>query len=191
MYVYELLFASTWRRTGFPRKIGLYTGPILISVCESIRINSNPISEELFTKCFFEVWETVSNDALQNPGNYKPGYIHIRTLLAFHVFFSEQVDVAIFETNSGGAHDATNIVKPSVVGITKLGIDLVSTLGPTIESISWHKSGIFKSKVPAFSSLQDPAATTVLKERAAEKLAHLTFIDVDDRLPVDSFNPRV
>jgi len=165
--------------------------PFLISVRESIRINSSPISEALFTKYFFEVWDKLSNDALQNPGTYKPGYNQVLTLLAFHVFFSEQVDVAIFETNSGGTYDATNIVKPNVVGITRLGIDHVSTLGSTIESIAWHKSGIFKSQIPAFSSLQVPAATAILQERAAEKFAQLTFVGVDDRLPADTVKPMV
>ncbi|KAF4637067.1 hypothetical protein G7Y89_g1008 [Cudoniella acicularis] len=165
--------------------------PFLISVRESIRINSNPISDAAFAKYFFEVWDKLSNDALQNPGTYRPGYNQFLTLLAFHVFFSEQVDVAIFETNSGGTHDATNIVKPNVVGITRLGIDHVSTLGSTIESIAWHKSGIFKYQVPAFSSIQVPAATTVLKKRATEKLSQLNFVNVDDKLPADVFKPVV
>jgi folylpolyglutamate synthase len=107
------------------------------------------------------------------------------------VFFSKQVDVAIFETNSGGTYNATNIVKPNVVGITRLGIDHVSTLGSTIDSIASHKSGIIKPYIPAFSSLQVPAATTVLKKRATEKFAQLTFVDTDDRLPADAFKPTV
>ncbi len=178
-------------RTGFPRKIGLYTAPHLISVRECFRINSKPISEASFTKYAFEVFDALSNDADQNPGTYRPGHSHVLTILAFHVFFSESVDVAIFETNCGGTNDATNIVRPKVVGITKIGIDHISTLGSTIESIASHKSGIFKFQIPAFSSLQVPAATIVLEQRAAEKFTQLTFVNMNDKIPPDKFGPSV
>ena len=37
--------------------IGLYTSPHLIAVRERIRVNGVPISEELFAKFFFDVWD--------------------------------------------------------------------------------------------------------------------------------------
>ena len=36
---------------------GLYTSPHLVAVRERIRVNGKPISEELFAKFFFEVWD--------------------------------------------------------------------------------------------------------------------------------------
>lgn len=42
--------------------IGLYTSPHLCAVRERIRINGEPISEELFAKYFFEVWEKLEQD---------------------------------------------------------------------------------------------------------------------------------
>lgn len=172
-------------RTEFPQKIGLYTSPHLTSVRECLRINFEPISEELFTKYFFEVWEKLSEDALQNPKKIPTGFLQLMTLISFHTFFREEVDVAILETNSGGTYDATNIAKPNVVGITRLGIDHVQTLGSTIESIAWHKSGIFKPGIPAFSSIQEPAATAVLQERASEKGVQLSIVNVDDMLSAE------
>lgn len=41
-----------------PGKVGLYTSPHLRSVRERIRIDHKPISEELFARYFFEVWDT-------------------------------------------------------------------------------------------------------------------------------------
>jgi folylpolyglutamate synthase/dihydropteroate synthase len=41
---------------------GLYTSPHLCAVRERIRINGEPISEELFAKYFFEVWEKLEQD---------------------------------------------------------------------------------------------------------------------------------
>lgn len=34
--------------------------------------------------------------------------------------------------------------KPVACGVTSLGMDHVSTLGGTLESIAWQKAGIFK-----------------------------------------------
>ena len=60
------------------------------------------------------------------------------------MFISEQVNIAIFKTNYSGTYNATNIVKPNVVRITKLGINYINVLSLTIESIAKHKLGIFK-----------------------------------------------
>lgn len=42
---------------GAERRVGLYTSPHLVAVRERIRVNGEPISEENFTKYFFEVWD--------------------------------------------------------------------------------------------------------------------------------------
>ena len=74
-----------------------------------------------------------------------PQYFRFLTLMAFHVFMKENVDVAIMEVGIGGAHDATNIIeKPIVCCISALGYDHQNILGDSIEDIAWHKSGIFK-----------------------------------------------
>jgi folylpolyglutamate synthase len=57
----------------------------------------------------------------------------------------ENVDVAILEVGVGGEYDSTNIIEnPIVCGITALGLDHVTVLGNTIDSIAWHKAGIIK-----------------------------------------------
>ena len=47
---------------------GLYTSPHLVAVRERIRINGEPISEELFTKYFFEIWDKLqANTTVSSP----------------------------------------------------------------------------------------------------------------------------
>lgn len=43
-------------------KTGLYTSPHLLEVRERIRIDGQPISKELFTKYFFEVWNLLEEN---------------------------------------------------------------------------------------------------------------------------------
>ena len=74
-----------------------------------------------------------------------PAYFAFLTIMAFHVFLQEKIDVAIIEVGIGGQYDSTNLIcKPVVCGVTSLGLDHISILGDTIEKIAWSKGGIFK-----------------------------------------------
>jgi folylpolyglutamate synthase len=162
------------------------------NIRERIRINGEPISEELFTRRFFEVWDKLPDRA--TPLLDIPRYLQLLALTSYHVFILEKVDVAIYETHLGGEFDATNIVRnPVVTAVTSIAMDHVKLLGPTVEDIAWHKAGIFKPGSLAFSALQLPAVTTVLQERAAEKEVVLEFVDVDSALPTNavSLKPKV
>lgn len=171
-------------RTGYPRKIGLYTSPHLIRVEERIRINSRPISKENFVKYVFEVWDRLSQ---QTDDLQAPRYLQLLFLVSIHTFINEGVDVAIYETHHGGEFDATNVIqKPVATGITRIGMDHVEQLGPSIEDIAWHKAGILKQGTPAFSSPQEPSVATVLQKRANEKNVALKVIDVSSSLPASA-----
>lgn len=157
-------------------KIGLYTSPHLKTVRERIMINGKPISEELFVKYFFEVWNRLNeskSDAEIFPhmgDGIKPAYFRYLTLLCFHTFVSEGVDTAIFEVGVGGEYDSTNVFEsPTACGISALGIDHTIMLGNTIEEIAWNKSGIFKKNAYCFSVPQPESALNVIQERAVEK----------------------
>ncbi|QSS62782.1 folylpolyglutamate synthase [Histoplasma capsulatum] len=167
-------------RTGFPSRIGLYTSPHLKCIRERIQIDNQPITEDMFERYFFEVWECLTSSEIAR----LPRYLQLLALLAFHTFVKENVDAAIFETHHGGEYDATNVIsKPVVTGITSLGMDHISQLGPTIEDIAWHKAGVFKTGTPAFSILQEDGLRAVLEKRAAEKGVSLTFVSANDALP--------
>uniref|UniRef100_A0A7N6B5W1 Folylpolyglutamate synthase n=1 Tax=Anabas testudineus TaxID=64144 RepID=A0A7N6B5W1_ANATE len=147
---------------------GFYSSPHLVQVRERIRINGQPIGKELFTKYFWQVYGRLyeTKDA---HGGTMPAYFRFLTILAFHVFLQEKVDLAVIEVGIGGAYDCTNIIRrPWVCGISSLGIDHTQILGDTTEKIAWQKGGIFKSGVPAFTVKQPEEAMAVLKDRAKE-----------------------
>lgn len=179
-------------RTGFPKRIGLYTSPDLQCIRDRIQIGDQPISEDLFTHYFFEVWEKLMphhhevGESAEQPAR-QPRYLQFLALLAFHTFIREEVDAAIFETHHGGEYDATNVIRtPVVTGITSLGMDHIAQLGPTIENIAWHKAGIFKAGAPAFSVTQEAGVADVLRDRATErKSTDLTFVSTNMSLPAN------
>lgn len=169
------------------RKIGLYTSPHLRFVRERIQINNQPLSEEVFAKYFFEIWDRM-DDAARAKGlpadrTAKPAYFRYLTLMAFHTYLREGVDTAIIECGVGGEYDSTNIlVTPTVTGITSLGIDHVAMLGDTIGEIAWHKAGIMKPGVPAFTVQQPPPAQEIVEQRATEKSVILQTVPINPLL---------
>lgn len=106
-------------------KTGLFTSPHLMSVTERIKLMGIPISKQLFTKYFWEVY-----DALQkrkDSENDLPSYFTFLQIMAFYIFVKENVDVAIIEVGIGGQFDTTNIIRNTeIVGITgKIFISLL------------------------------------------------------------------
>ncbi|KAI2471317.1 FolC bifunctional protein [Annulohypoxylon bovei var. microspora] len=179
---------------GVPRKIGLFTSPHLIAVRERIKINGASVSEDLFARHFFEVWDKLGEaEATEGPKVLEPElgipmpprpvYSRYLTLMSYHLFLQEGIDAAVYETGIGGEFDATNIVEhPVVSGISTLGVDHVFALGDTAEKIAWHKAGIMKTGSAAFTIEQVPVATQVLQDRAKEKGVSLKVLEVDPRL---------
>ncbi|EEU39597.1 uncharacterized protein NECHADRAFT_4290, partial [Fusarium vanettenii 77-13-4] len=178
----ESFLRAYGKRAGFPRKTGIYTSPHLIYPEERIRLDFQPIDQNLFARYFFEVW-----NALTGSSETLPRYLQLLALVSFHTFIREGVEAAIVETHHGGEYDATNVIEHPILSvITTLGMDHVKQLGPTIEDIAWHKAGIFKTGSPALSSLQEASAAEVLRSRSSEKGVNLEFVELNSTLPEDA-----
>ncbi|NXL89499.1 FOLC protein, partial [Alectura lathami] len=144
------------------------SSPHLVQVRERIRINGQPLSKELFSKYFWLVYHRLQETKDEAHGGM-PAYFRFLTIMAFHVFLQEKVDLAVMEVGIGGAYDCTNIIRtPVVCGVSSLGIDHTSILGDTVEKIAWQKGGIFKPGVPAFTVPQPERSLEVLRDRAQE-----------------------
>ncbi|KAG8689082.1 Folylpolyglutamate synthetase [Ceratobasidium sp. 423] len=161
---------SLLRKAAPHLKIGLCTSPHLVSVRERIRIDGKIISEEDFTRFFFEVWDklegTKNVGVTQDPESILT-YLKMVLLVTFHTFLCLGVDATILEVAVGGRFDITNVVpKPVVTGITALGIDHTNLLGKTLPEIAWQKAGIFKAGVPAYTLNQPPEALEVVQQEA-------------------------
>lgn len=128
----------------------MFTSPHLQQVRERIRINGAPLSEQLFAKYYYEVF-----DKLLQRHDKMPTYFRFLTLMALHVFIKERVHCAVMEVGIGGRYDSTNILQlPRVCGVTSIGLDHQAILGHTVEEIAWHKAGIMKSQVPCLPAQQ-------------------------------------
>ncbi|KAL2553119.1 Folylpolyglutamate synthase [Forsythia ovata] len=151
------------RECGF--RTGLFTSPHLIDVRERFRLDGLDIAEDKFLHYFWECWNQLKENVTDDLP--MPPLFQFLTVLAFKIFSSEKIDVAVFEVGIGGSDDSTNVIKdPVVCGISPLGMDHMETLGDTLGLIASHKAGIFKPQVPAFTVPQLSEAMNVLEERA-------------------------
>lgn len=98
-----------------------------------------------------------------------PAYFKFVTILGFHVFVAEKVDVAVLEVGIGGESDCTNIVRNvGTVGITSLALEHTDLLGNTLEEIAWQKAGIIKPCSSIFTHVTQPECLQVIRQRAKE-----------------------
>ncbi|KAK0660121.1 Mur ligase [Cercophora samala] len=181
--------------------VGVYTSPHLVDQRERISLlsaqgNGLMISEEKFAKYVNLVWDSMTDEAkrqlgsgakaeeeLEGPGT-KPFYFRFLTIVALRAFVDEGVRDAVVECGIGGEYDSTNVLPGESVTaavVTQLGIDHVGMLGDTVEKIAWHKAGIFKRGVKAFT-IRHPRETVgeVLRERAREKGAGLVEVSEEE-----------
>ena len=194
-YVDSILTQYRRKHPSILSKTGLYISPHLVAVRERIRINGSPISEALFAKYFFDVWDRLdaskATAGTDSSADTKPSYARYLTLMSWHVFMQERVDAAVYETGIGGEYDATNLIpRPVASGITTLGIDHTFALGDTIDKIAWHKAGIMKHGSPAFTVPQEDLAMKILRERATEKDVKLTELGIHPSMEDINIRPK-
>ncbi|XP_060527123.1 folylpolyglutamate synthase, mitochondrial [Cylas formicarius] len=156
-------------------KTGFYSSPHLLEVRERIRINGRPISQEKFARHFWRIYNTLESQ--KSTPHDMPLYFRFLTIMAFHVFLSEKVDVAIVEVGIGGEFDCTNVIRKTVVGgITPLDVDHTTLLGNSIESIAWNKAGIMKPGGYVFTAPQPESVMKVLEQRSIERQCTLNVV---------------
>lgn len=172
-------------------KTGFYSSPHLLEVRERIRLNGRPLSRQQFAKYFWECYnlieqfknqDTVNNGTVEDlhKKRHLPSYFQFLTLMAFHVFLQEKIDVAVVEVGIGGTYDSTNIIpNPVVCAISSIGYDHMDILGDTLSKIAWNKGGICKPGRPVFTVAQPADAMSTLIARAVELKASSIQVSPD------------
>lgn len=132
-------------------KVGCYTSPHILTYNERIRLQQQPVSDELLCQAF----EAID----QARGSLPLTYFEFGTLAALLIFVQQRVDVAVLEVGLGGRLDAVNVIDADVAVITSIDIDHVDWLGPDRESIAREKAGIMRAERPAIIAFDDPPAS--------------------------------
>ncbi|MDP6339341.1 MAG: folylpolyglutamate synthase/dihydrofolate synthase family protein [Candidatus Marinimicrobia bacterium] len=161
------LIASILWESGL--KVGLYTSPHLIHFNERIRVNDQHISDD-------EIVQFVKKHK-NDIDRIESTFFETTTVMAFHHFASQNVDVAVIETGLGGRLDSTNVLKPDITVITPIALDHREILGQDILTIAGEKGGILKENIPLILAPQE----TVVRE-------YILQITGENSVPVHSVN---
>jgi dihydrofolate synthase/folylpolyglutamate synthase len=152
-------------------RTGLFTSPHLISYRERIRVNGEMIGQPEVADGFNAIREMIRD------WDPHPTFFEITTALALDHFKKRDCELVVLETGLGGRLDATNAVAPVVSVLTPIGYDHQKWLGNTLEKIAGEKAGIIKLHVPVVSAQQETAAEKVIRDRARECEAPLSFVN--------------
>ncbi len=148
--------------------VGLYTSPHLIRINERIRINGEPISDELFAATYAHVHKIAERLVEEVKLPWHPSFFETVTAIAFECFARQKLDIAVLEVGMGGRLDATNIVDPLLSIITDIDLDHQKFLGDTIAAIAGEKAGIMRAGKPTITLPQHPQANEVLGKTMIE-----------------------
>lgn len=174
-YIASILTAS-----GF--QTGLYTSPAL-SVCnERIRINGEPVTEDMIERESRRVAA-----AEEEAGVSLTGFDRM-TATAFCIYEACGVDYAVLEAGLGGRKDSTNVVNARVAVLTAISLDHTAVLGSTYEEIAAEKCGVIKEGQTVISHPQRPEVMEIIEDTCARKHARLIRVE-NCQIEQRSFSP--
>ncbi len=136
-------------------KVGRYSSPAVSDPKEVIRIDEEPVSEELYIEAAQRVIDTGEDATV----------FEFETAMAFYIFEKIKCDAAVIETGMGGRDDATNVLKePAAVILTSISLDHMRYLGNDVEAIAQNKCGIIRDGCPVISSCSNKDIKIIDKE---------------------------
>lgn len=116
--------------------VGLFTSPHFVSPKERISVLNNSNNFEAMDTFFDTKFAEHSNEVKNL------SYFEFLTLFAYSYFQWQKTDFEIWEAGLGGRLDATKLVNPDYVVLTKIDFDHAEILGKTKEKICIEKLGM-------------------------------------------------
>ena len=150
-------------------RCGVTTSPHLVSWCERIRIQGEPIAVETLRSQL---------QALQ-PLNERHRLTPFELLVtaAFLEFQRRACELLVLEVGLGGRLDATTAhPHRPVIAVASIGLDHCEHLGNNLTAIAMEKAAAIPPYATVISGAQDPAVQTVLDETCRKQQANLTWV---------------
>lgn len=145
---------------------GGFTSPHLERVEERFTIHGVALDSHDFTDAVGDIaWFVVGYETTNGT---EVTYFEVTAALAFSIFATATVDVAVVEVGLGGRLDATNVLDAAVSVITGIDIDHTEYLGTSIAAIAAEKAAILKELGTIVTGSLPPDALDVVAGRVAD-----------------------
>lgn len=152
---------------GTEHKVGLVTSPHILSFNERIRIQGEPISDDVLARAmeaikpeFDAVETTLTSKEYISP-------MGIQAAVALDIFKDAGVTFQVMECGKGVAFDDVNNVPHKYGVINRIFLEHTRELGNTLSEIAENKSAIITgNEVAVFTAEQEPEVLKILRDRA-------------------------
>lgn len=148
-------------------RVGCYTSPHLLRYNERVRLNGEPVSDQVLCEAFERIDQARGETSLT--------YFEFGTLAAMDIFARADLGVVVLEVGMGGRLDAVNLQDADVALVTAIDVDHAAWLGDDREAIGREKAGVFRPQCPAVCS--DPKPPLSLLQYARELGTELYRLD--------------
>ena len=128
-----------------PLSVGRFNSPHLLSIRDSIVINSKPVAADVYHQVRDEV------EKLNQELGTQASKFEVLTSTAMMVFERLKLDIVVMEVGMGGRLDATNAIPDQAVAVsalTSVDLDHQGFLGNTVTDIAREKVGIARRGKP-------------------------------------------
>ena len=166
---------SCLRAAGFTSS--RYTSPHLVALNERFLVNGRLADDAALDSAAARVAAVAPADLT---------FFEALTACGFLIFSEAKTDWTILETGLGGRLDATNICRPALSVITRIGLDHCDWLGDTIEKIAAEKGGIVKPGAPVVLGRNETAVRRVIEDIAKSRGAPFFYapdLASEDEIP--------
>jgi dihydrofolate synthase/folylpolyglutamate synthase len=150
-----------------------YTSPHLERLEERFVIGEREVGTGELSTAAATVQTVVGRLIAEGVLSGPPTFFECATAIAFELFRTHAVGIAVLEVGLGGRLDATNIVSPIAAAITSIDFDHQAQLGNDLTSIAREKAGIIKPRIPVVCGPLPVEADRVMVETCRERGARL------------------
>jgi dihydrofolate synthase/folylpolyglutamate synthase len=156
--------------------VGMITSPHLVSYRERMRVNGRAIPEADLLRILDELAPEIDaiEATLSDQQYFSPQGIFLA--IALRWWDEQHVNAAVLEVGRGGRFDDIAVVPNRLSLFTPIMLEHTAYLGPTLERIAWHKSGIIKPRSYAYSVPQPTEVLEVLETEANAQDAEFAWI---------------
>ena len=146
-------------------------------ICERIRVDGEPISEEAFARYASALPPALEAVRRELPDRRLVTF-DLLTAMAFLAFHEAQADVQVLETGLGGRVDSTNAVdQKEVCVITSISLEHQEVLGDTLPQIAAEKAGIIVPGATVVLAAQNASVAEVIRSASRKRDARLVDAD--------------
>ena len=184
------LLSSILQASSPPLSVGRFNSPHILSIRDSIVINSKPVPADVYDRARAEV------EKLNQELGAKASKFEVLTSTAMTIFETLGLDIVVMEVGMGGRLDATNAIPDDAVvvsALTTVDLDHQGFLGNTVAEIAREKAGIARRGKPfvlgrqQFPQVEEVVRNAILGD---DIRGHLVRAVEPLELPSEDRNPR-